>query len=444
VAVDHELGAKVRLGDHVALLGSCSWTDRTLVQDGDWYPKKTMSAEERLRYYATQFPLTEIDSTYYAPPAEQQARLWAERTPDGFRFDVKAYSLLTGHPTRPKSLWRDLREQLPPEVAEKRNVYASHLGADALEEAWRRFERALRPLHEAGKLGGVLFQYPPWFVPRRENRAEIDALRDRLPDYRICVEFRSPMWLAEERDRERTLRTLEEHRLVFVCVDAPEAGPTFAALAERGWSLSDVLITHHHADHIQGVPELKAKFPNLKVWGPAKDAARIPFLTHPVAKGDTARIGSLAAKVIETPGHTLGHIAYYFEEDEIAFCGDTLFSLGCGRAFETPYAVLWSSLMKLAALPGQTQLYCGHEYTEANGRFAVTIEPDNPILKARIEEVARLRAARRPTLPTTVAAELAANPFLRAEEPAVQAAVGMHGADPAAVFAEIRARKDRF
>jgi len=228
------------------------------------------------------------------------------------------------------------------------------------------------------------------------------------------------------------------------CVDAPEAGPTFAALAERGWSLSDVLITHHHADHIQGVPELKAKFPNLKVWGPAKDAARIPFLTHPVAKGDTARIGSLAAKVIETPGHTLGHIAYYFEEDEIAFCGDTLFSLGCGRAFETPYAVLWSSLMKLAALPGQTQLYCGHEYTEANGRFAVTIEPDNPILKARIEEVARLRAARRPTLPTTVAAELAANPFLRAEEPAVQAAVGMHGADPAAVFAEIRARKDRF
>lgn len=240
MAVDHELGAKVRLGDHVALLGSCSWTDRTLVQDGDWYPKKTMSAEERLRYYATQFPLTEIDSTYYAPPAEQQARLWAERTPDGFRFDVKAYSLLTGHPTRPKSLWRDLREQLPPEVAEKRNVYASHLGADALEEAWRRFERALRPLHEAGKLGGVLFQYPPWFVPRRENRAEIDALRDRLPDYRICVEFRSPMWLAEERDRERTLRTLEEHRLVFVCVDAPEASGLPRLLASTNDELAVV------------------------------------------------------------------------------------------------------------------------------------------------------------------------------------------------------------
>jgi hydroxyacylglutathione hydrolase len=228
------------------------------------------------------------------------------------------------------------------------------------------------------------------------------------------------------------------------CVDAPEARPTLAALAERGWNLSDVLITHHHADHIQGVPELKTKFPALKVWGPAKDSARIPFLDNPVAEGDYARVGSIAAKIIETPGHTLGHITYYFEEDEIAFCGDTLFSLGCGRAFETPYAVLWSSLVKLASLPGETQLYCGHEYTEANGRFAATIEPDNPILQARIDEVARLRAARRPTLPTTVAAELAANPFLRVEEPAVQAAVGMKGADPAAIFAEIRARKDRF
>jgi hydroxyacylglutathione hydrolase len=228
------------------------------------------------------------------------------------------------------------------------------------------------------------------------------------------------------------------------CVDVPEAAPTFAALAERGWNLSDVLITHHHADHIQGVPELNAKFPNLKVWGPAKDAARIPFLNHPVEEGDFVRVGSLKAKVIETPGHTLGHIAYNFEEDEIAFCGDTLFSLGCGRVFETPFAVMWSSLVKLAALPGETQLYCGHEYTQANGRFAVTIEPDNPILKARIEEIAKLRAERRPTLPTTIAAELAANPFLRVEEPAIQAAVSMAGAEPAAVFGELRARKDRF
>jgi uncharacterized protein YecE (DUF72 family) len=181
-----------------------------------------MTAEDRLRFYAANFPLTEIDSTYYAPPAEQQARLWAERTPAGFRFDVKAYSLLTGHPTRPRSLWKDLREQLAPEAAEKRNIYAKHLDQEALAEAWRRFEAALRPLHESGRLGAVLFQYPPWFVPRRDNRCEVEALRERLPDYRICVEFRSPMWVAAGRDRERTLRMLEENGLVYVSVDAPE------------------------------------------------------------------------------------------------------------------------------------------------------------------------------------------------------------------------------
>jgi uncharacterized protein YecE (DUF72 family) len=215
------LGAHIEIGGHAVLTGSCSWTDKTLVSDADWYPRTTMSAEERLRFYAAQFPLTEIDSTYYAPPAEQQTRLWSQRTPDGFRFDVKAYSLLTGHPTRPRSLWRDLRERLPPEVAEKRNLYAHHLDPEAVEEAWRRFDQALRPLHESGRLGAVLFQYPPWFGPRRENRAEIEALRERLPDYRIAVEFRSPRWLAEERARERTLGLLEEHGLIFVGVDAP-------------------------------------------------------------------------------------------------------------------------------------------------------------------------------------------------------------------------------
>jgi uncharacterized protein YecE (DUF72 family) len=219
--VNEQLGAPAWSGSHLVLTGSCSWTDKTLVEDGDWYPRRTMSAEERLRYYAAQFPLTEIDSTYYAPPAERQVALWAERTPSGFRFDVKAYSLLTGHPTRPRSLWRDLREDLPAEVAEKRNIYPKHLGPEGMDEAWRRFESALRPMHEAGKLGAVLFQYPPWFGPRKDNRAEIEALPERLPDYRISVEFRSPRWTAEERDRERTLAMLEDHGMIFVCVDAP-------------------------------------------------------------------------------------------------------------------------------------------------------------------------------------------------------------------------------
>ena len=216
------LGDDIELDGHRVLTGSCSWTDPTLVKDGDWYPKRTMSAEERLRFYAEQFPLTEIDSTYYAPPSEQQARLWAERTPDGFRFDVKAYSLLTGHPTRPKSLWKDMRERLDPDAEGKRNIYAHHLPPDAIEEAWRRFAAALRPLHDAGRLGAVLFQYPRWFTPKKDNRKELSALRQRLPDYRIAVEFRSPRWLAEARDRERTLRTLTDDGLVFVGVDAPE------------------------------------------------------------------------------------------------------------------------------------------------------------------------------------------------------------------------------
>jgi uncharacterized protein YecE (DUF72 family) len=221
VTESDELGARAWTGAHTVLTGSCSWTEKTLVDEADWYPRKTMSAEERLRYYAAQFPLTEIDSTYYAPPAERQVALWAERTPEGFRFDVKAYSLLTGHPTRPRSLWRDLREGLDSEVAEKRNIYATHLDPEAMEEAWRRFESALRPMHEAGKLGAVLFQYPRWFGPRRDNRAEIEALRERLPDYRISVEFRSPRWMTSDRDRERTLGMLEELGLIFVCVDAP-------------------------------------------------------------------------------------------------------------------------------------------------------------------------------------------------------------------------------
>lgn len=243
MAEQAEIGPRVAIGGHDVLTGTCSWTDKTLVQQTDWYPQRTMTAQDRLQFYASRFPLTEIDSTYYAPPSERQAQLWAQRTPDGFRFDVKAYSLLTGHPTRPQSLWRDLREGLPAEVLEKRNLYANHLDSEALDEVWRRFGVALRPLYEAGRLGAVLFQYPPWFTPRKDSRAEIAGLPGRLPDYRICVEFRSPRWLAEDRDRERTLGLLEEHGLTFVGVDAPHVSglPRLFALTNP-----DLLVVRFH------------------------------------------------------------------------------------------------------------------------------------------------------------------------------------------------------
>jgi hydroxyacylglutathione hydrolase len=227
-------------------------------------------------------------------------------------------------------------------------------------------------------------------------------------------------------------------------IDAPDADAVIAAAVAQGWNITDLLVTHHHADHVQGAPGLKARFPNLRIAAPAKEAEKIGGVDIKLAEGDYARVGDIAARVIETPGHTAGHISYWFEEDQIAFCGDTLFALGCGRVFETPMEVMWTSLLKLARLPGETEIYCGHEYTESNARFALTIEPNNAALKARAEDIVKRRAAGQATLPTTIAAELAANPFLRAEEPDVQTQLGMAGADPAAVFAEIRSRKDRF
>ena len=227
-------------------------------------------------------------------------------------------------------------------------------------------------------------------------------------------------------------------------IDAPDGEAVVAAANAKGWTITDLLITHHHFDHTQGIPAVRAAFPAVRVVGPAKEAARIQGLDVTVGESDFVKIGSLEARVIETPGHTAGHVVYYFEEDEVAFCADTLFALGCGRVFETPLPVMWDSLCKLAALPAETQVYCGHEYTEANARFALTIEPENALLKERAETIAALRREGKPTVPTTIALELATNPFLRAEQASVQAALGMAGADPAAVFGEIRTRKDKF
>jgi uncharacterized protein YecE (DUF72 family) len=202
-------------------VGTCSWTDRTLTHDTDWYPKRSMSATDRLAFYSSRFSIAEADSTYYLPPSPALARGWAERTPDGFTMDVKAYSLLTGHPTRPESLWPDLKDAIKPEFAGRRNIYSSHLDGDVVDEAWKRFEHSLRPLIDAGKLGAVLLQYPEWFTAKRANRAELSAVRERWTELPVCVEFRSPTWLGTPEDRDRTVRTLSELNLALVVVDAP-------------------------------------------------------------------------------------------------------------------------------------------------------------------------------------------------------------------------------
>ncbi|MGH6842273.1 MAG: hydroxyacylglutathione hydrolase [Methylocella sp.] len=236
----------------------------------------------------------------------------------------------------------------------------------------------------------------------------------------------------------------DPHARATASIDAPEAGPILAALAAKEWELTDILITHHHFDHVQGIAGLKAKFPRARVIGPAKEAAKIGGLDLAVSEGDRVKIGGLEAKVIEVPGHTAGHVAYWFADEGIIFAGDALFAMGCGRCFEAGPAVMFHSLMKLTALPGETQVYCGHEYTLANARFALTVDPSNAILKERAKKAARQREAGELTLPTTIAIELATNPFLRAGEPDIQAGLGMAGADPAAVFTKLRERKNRF
>jgi uncharacterized protein YecE (DUF72 family) len=210
-----------REGKGSVRVGTASWTDPTLIKSG-WYPKGATSAEARLRHYASRFPIVEVDATYYYLPREDQAGLWVERTPPDFVFNVKAFSLLTGHPTRRKALPEELLEEVAPEHRDKQRFYASHLSPDGVAEVWRRFRDALLPLDSAGKLGAVLLQYPEWFTPRRSSREELRAVRDRLPGYQVCVEFRNATWMATDRDRERTLELLEELRLPLVCVDMPQ------------------------------------------------------------------------------------------------------------------------------------------------------------------------------------------------------------------------------
>jgi uncharacterized protein YecE (DUF72 family) len=203
------------------LIGTSSWTDPTLVKESDFYPKGTTTAEARLKFYASKFPLVEVDSTYYFPPSERNAVLWIERTPARFTFNVKAYSLLTNHPTKPASLYKEVRDDLPKELLDKRNLYRENLSDDAVERVWQRFHDALMPLHSAGKLGAVLFQFPQWFTISKKSKAYIDEAADRLKDFRMVVEFRSDTWMSD-RNREESLAFLEERNLPYVCVDMPQ------------------------------------------------------------------------------------------------------------------------------------------------------------------------------------------------------------------------------
>jgi hydroxyacylglutathione hydrolase len=226
-------------------------------------------------------------------------------------------------------------------------------------------------------------------------------------------------------------------------IDAPEAEPILATLAKESWTLTDILVTHHHADHVQGIAGLRSAFPDVRVTGPALEAAEIGALDRRVEDGDIVSLGPHEARVIAVPGHTLGHIAYWFEKDAVLFAGDTLFAMGCGRPFEAPPAVLYRSLLKLAALPDETQIYCGHEYTLANARFALNVDPRNEALQRRAEAVAALRSEGRLTLPTELRLERETNPFLRVTEPDIQASLGLPRADPAEVFAALRDRKNK-
>ncbi len=226
--------------------------------------------------------------------------------------------------------------------------------------------------------------------------------------------------------------------------DAPEAAPILAALAEKGWTLTDIWLTHHHHDHIGAVGPLKTKFPQARVVGSRKDASRLPPLDLAVAEGDDLRLGETGAMVMETPGHTLGHLAYYFEDDDALVVGDTLFSLGCGRVMEGTMPMMHETLMRLADLPNETRIYCGHEYTQANARFALTVDPENPLLAERASDVDALRAKGAFTLPSSIGLENETNPFLRAANPQLQKSLGLELADPVDVFTILRERKNRF
>lgn len=229
---------------------------------------------------------------------------------------------------------------------------------------------------------------------------------------------------------------------VVALVDAPEAAPIAQALESRGWGLSHILITHKHPDHIDGLAELKSRF-GATAFGPAAEADAIPGLDRTLSEGDVAEVGAWRFETIATPGHTKGHVVFHEPAEKWLFAGDTLFVMGCGRLFEDTPAAMWGSLSKLARLPSDTTVWCGHEYTASNARFCASVLPEDAAIGERLKKIEAARAAGRPTVPTTIGAEKATNLFLRAGEDKVAAALGLPPGDPVAVFTELRARKNR-
>lgn len=226
-------------------------------------------------------------------------------------------------------------------------------------------------------------------------------------------------------------------------IDTPDANAINEALGKEGWTLTHIFNTHHHFDHTGGNTALKEQW-GCEIIGPRGEAAKIPDIDRQVGEGDIVELGTLKASVYDTPGHTNGHIVFHFPSEEVAFVGDTIFALGCGRLFEGTAEQMWASLSKIAAWPGKTKLFCAHEYTQANAQFALSVDPDNQALKTRAAEIDAARAQGLPTVPMTVEEELRTSPFMRADQESLKIAVGMGNAIAAEVFAEVRTRKDNF
>ncbi len=226
-------------------------------------------------------------------------------------------------------------------------------------------------------------------------------------------------------------------------IDAPEEGPILAAIERTGWTPTHIFTTHHHPDHVEANLALKDRY-KLQIIGPVNEADKIPGIDKRVGDGDVFEFSGHKVHVIETPGHTAGHICFYIPDAKLLFAADTLFAMGCGRLFERGPAEMYASFQKLMKLPLDTIVYCGHEYTQSNARFALTVDPENAALRERATRVDQLRADDLPTLPTTILEEMATNPYMRTHDASIRRHLGMENASDADVFAEIRKRKDNF